>query len=579
MDKEYGESSSRYHPKNKNYEFSMPYHKGIPNPETGSSNTINTINIDCIFDLQKRQEVIDKWNTEISLIIQSNPDEFVSSKAVLLLIEHKSAGIIKDFIKKTSWNEDMHGEDTFDTIIKALYIPANTIPGLKMKIPIVGDKAKERWNKEKNGLTMHSLGKFPEKLKGKFYRVAIRPAMMYGTDCWPIKKNQARKLETAEMRMLRWMCGHTRLDRIRNEVFRERLQVANISDKVREGRLRWFGHVRRRSQLAPDLAALHLSEDMIYDRSQWRRRIKICACYWNVWSLVSRYVTGKPFPFKKFGSLLQAQQEATQYSAEFGKKEIPLKVTVFPKSSIKKKERIIEFKKNFSKTAKLPKEEIEEEKDFISLDELRIIWSKARSLSQDEFEIEHIYTEDKATKSLIVSCPGSSPEMVSLAFSVGLIKFIYHSPNLLEISLFFEGMKKAIKNFRKKISSARDANIFIKCTSTLPDWYQGRTFPSYHHLEFGIAKTRMVNPSKVKIDFPPVPAVTRKLVLVLVSAKVDGQEVHRIYWDGGSAVELMYEHCFMQLDKETRQQIKPHETSLIGFSGKQSLLWEKSLYP
>ncbi|KAD6454410.1 hypothetical protein E3N88_09116 [Mikania micrantha] len=214
----------------------------------------------------------------------------------------------------------------------------------------------------------------------------------------------------------------------------------------------------------------------------------------------SRYVTGKPFSFKKFGSLLQAQQEATWYSAEFGKKEILLKVTIFPEPSIKKKERIVEFKKNFSKTAKLPKEEIEEEKDFISLDDFRIIWSKARSLSQDEFEIEHLYTEDKATKSLIVSCPGSSPEMVSLAFSAGLIKFIYPSPNLLEISLFSEGMKKAIKNFRKKIASARDANIFIKCTSTLPDWYQGRTFPSYHLLEVGIAKTRTVNPSKIMND-------------------------------------------------------------------------------
>ncbi|KAD3066559.1 hypothetical protein E3N88_34439 [Mikania micrantha] len=66
-----------------------------------------------------------------------------------------------------------------------------------------------------------------------------------------VSRKTQRKLETAEMRMLRWMCGHTRLDRIRNEVFRKILHVANISDKVREGRLRWSGHVRRRSQSAP----------------------------------------------------------------------------------------------------------------------------------------------------------------------------------------------------------------------------------------------------------------------------------------------------------------------------------------
>ncbi|XP_035841304.1 uncharacterized protein LOC118488194 [Helianthus annuus] len=71
------------------------------------------------------------------------------------------------------------------------------------------------------------------------------------TECWSIKKAQARKMDVAEMRMLRWMYGHTRLDRIRNEDFRERLGVANISDKIKEGRLRWFEHVKRRQLTTP----------------------------------------------------------------------------------------------------------------------------------------------------------------------------------------------------------------------------------------------------------------------------------------------------------------------------------------
>ncbi|KAG5605013.1 hypothetical protein H5410_026505 [Solanum commersonii] len=36
-------------------------------------------------------------------------------------------------------------------------------------------------------------------------------------------------------------------DRIRNEVIREKVGVASVEDKLREARLRWFGHVKRRS--------------------------------------------------------------------------------------------------------------------------------------------------------------------------------------------------------------------------------------------------------------------------------------------------------------------------------------------
>ncbi|MFS7912159.1 putative ribosomal protein L9/RNase H1 [Helianthus anomalus] len=136
------------------------------------------------------------------------------------------------------------------------------------------------------------------------------------------------------------------------------------------------------------------------------------------WFIVKTYVDKTDYHFKKFGSLLQAQQEATRYSANFGKK------STF-------KERVIEFRNTFSKPT--IKEE-KEEKDIISVDEFRTIWSKARALSQNDFEFEHIYTEDKATKSLIIFYLGASPELVSLAFSAGLAKFIYFSPHLLEIS-------------------------------------------------------------------------------------------------------------------------------------------------
>ena len=49
-----------------------------------------------------------------------------------------------------------------------------------------------------------------------------------------------------EMRMLRWMCGHTRKNKIRNEIIRNKVGVVPIEEKMRETRLRLFDHVRRR---------------------------------------------------------------------------------------------------------------------------------------------------------------------------------------------------------------------------------------------------------------------------------------------------------------------------------------------
>jgi hypothetical protein len=54
----------------------------------------------------------------------------------------------------------------------------------------------------------------PQKLNGKFYRTTIRPAMLYGAKCWPTKRCHVEQLGVTEMRILRWMCGHTRRNRV-----------------------------------------------------------------------------------------------------------------------------------------------------------------------------------------------------------------------------------------------------------------------------------------------------------------------------------------------------------------------------
>ncbi|VDP08057.1 unnamed protein product [Heligmosomoides polygyrus] len=68
---------------------------------------------------------------------------------------------------------------------------------------------------------------------------------MYGAECWPATKETESRLSVMETKMLRWMAGVTRLDRIRNEAIRQKFGVVPIADQMREARLRWYGHVLR----------------------------------------------------------------------------------------------------------------------------------------------------------------------------------------------------------------------------------------------------------------------------------------------------------------------------------------------
>ncbi|GJS85766.1 reverse transcriptase domain-containing protein [Tanacetum coccineum] len=57
----------------------------------------------------------------------------------------------------------------------------------------------------------------------------------------------------------------------------------------------------------------------------------------------------------------------------------------------------------------------------------------------------------------------------------------------------------------------------------------------------------------------------------IIEAEIGGHCVHRMYIDGGSTSEILYEHCFSRLRPEIKRQLIPATTPLIGFSGE--IIW------
>ena len=89
--------------------------------------------------------------------------------------------------------------------------------------------------------------KLSTRVKGKVYNTAARPAMLYGMETVALTRRQEAELKVAELRMLRFAMGVTRLDKIKNTHVRGTANVVRIGRKVRETRLRWYGHVLRRN--------------------------------------------------------------------------------------------------------------------------------------------------------------------------------------------------------------------------------------------------------------------------------------------------------------------------------------------
>nr|GEU95398.1 reverse transcriptase domain-containing protein [Tanacetum cinerariifolium] len=70
-----------------------------------------------------------------------------------------------------------------------------------------------------------------------------------------------------------------------------------------------------------------------------------------------------------------------------------------------------------------------------------------------------------------------------------------------------------------------------------------------------------------EITFPQLTASNGTEKPLVIEAEMGGHMIHRMYIDGGSSMEILYEHCFNRLRPEIKNQMVPTTTSLTGFSG------------
>ena len=72
------------------------------------------------------------------------------------------------------------------------------------------------WNGWRRMSGVICIRRVPAIVKGKVYKVAVRPAMLYGLETVALTKRQEAEMEVTELKMLLFSLGLTRMDKLRN---------------------------------------------------------------------------------------------------------------------------------------------------------------------------------------------------------------------------------------------------------------------------------------------------------------------------------------------------------------------------
>jgi len=108
----------------------------------------------------------------------------------------------------------------------------------------------------------------------KIYNILVLPKLLYGSENWTLTASHRRRIEAAEMKLLRPLAGYTLYEHKTNDYIRRELQITDILDKIYEYRRNWFQHLQSMPQNRIPLKSY-------YYRSHGRRAIGRAKKHWR----------------------------------------------------------------------------------------------------------------------------------------------------------------------------------------------------------------------------------------------------------------------------------------------------------
>jgi len=85
----------------------------------------------------------------------------------------------------------------------------------------------------------------------KIYDTLVLSTFLYGSENWTLKALRRRRIEAAEMKLVRPLAGYTLYDHKTNDYIRRELRITGILDRLDEYRRHWLSHLQRMTKKNP----------------------------------------------------------------------------------------------------------------------------------------------------------------------------------------------------------------------------------------------------------------------------------------------------------------------------------------
>jgi len=159
------------------------------------------------------------------------------------------------------------------------------------------------WKKWREMAGLLTDKRTPLRIRGSAYESCVRSVMLYGSETWAMTKKDEDILRKCDRRMLRYMARVKWQDGVSSEEVAKRCGLGDILETARQGRLQWYGHVRREGEegvlrkvekiqvignrlpgkpkgtldqlVQKDMKKRGLKEEQVMDRKTWKRLIKV----------------------------------------------------------------------------------------------------------------------------------------------------------------------------------------------------------------------------------------------------------------------------------------------------------------